>query len=398
MKKHHIILLFLFSLKVTFSQTKKIEGDTAYWFKENYKFQKTLHLKDFEKSTNEFNFRFRNHGQVIEISKDSSSFNGILTNYIFYTKNNKTSKSDTIFNKIELSSKQVEEIYNIIQKSEILNLPTDDKIKNWQHGLDGITYLIEHSDKSNYSFKNYWTPDAQDSIPEAIIVLNLIDNLIEALNFDDLYTSFKNNLRKNGCYNSGGITYYCKISNPLRIGYSGAIKLPYGFYSSYSASNIGKTKINSSASIQYNFDTNGHYHLWSQFAKWNIFIKKSNFYDYIAYNYQSRNVDINTVKNKFENHQFNYGLNLKNYFSLGVGVDYLSNLNHLIGGNFRLYKWFSKPGFSVALTTSIFENQFNYKTEIFKSFELNNKSISLSLAYEDFMNYKDLYLSLRILL
>ena len=65
-----------------FAQTKEIKGDTAYWYKRNVEFQKTLGLKNFEKSQDEFIFRFWNHGQVIEISKDSSEINGLIVNYI----------------------------------------------------------------------------------------------------------------------------------------------------------------------------------------------------------------------------------------------------------------------------------------------------------------------------
>ena len=67
-------MLFLLSFETTFSQMKEIKGDTAYWYKENFELQKTLELKDLEKSSDEFNFRFRNYGQVIEISKDQLNY------------------------------------------------------------------------------------------------------------------------------------------------------------------------------------------------------------------------------------------------------------------------------------------------------------------------------------
>ncbi|AUP80910.1 hypothetical protein C1H87_20235 [Flavivirga eckloniae] len=385
-----------------FSQTKEIKGDTTYWYKRNIEFQKTLDLKDFEKSEGEFNFRFWNHGQVIEISKDSSKINGSIVNYIYHTKKANRSQAETLTNKILLSSKQSEDIYNIVQNSKILELPSDKDIENWNQGMDGITYIIEHSDKKNYWLKNYWTPSTQDSIPEAIIVLDLVKKLSDTLKLREVYTSFKNTLPKKGCYNSGGMVNMCYVSNSLELGYSGATKLPLGFYSSYSATYIGKTKINGSTSLQYNFDNDGFHHLNLQIAKWNIFHKNSNFSDFIAYYYQNRILNINDTKNKFENHQIKYGLNLKKNLGIGIGLDYLSRNYDKFGSHFYASKWFSKTNISTTVSASIFDTRINYKAEIFKSINFNNRfpvnRISFGIAYEDFMRYKDLYFSFRVLL
>src|SRR5690606_14689709 len=138
-KLHIIIIMFLLLFQTMFSQTKEIKGDTAYWYKRNIEFKKTLNLKDFEKSEDEFNFRFWNLGQVIEISKDRSKINGSIVNYIYHTKKANRSKVETLTNKILLSSKQSKDIYNIVQNSKILELPSDKDIENWSQGFDGIT-------------------------------------------------------------------------------------------------------------------------------------------------------------------------------------------------------------------------------------------------------------------
>lgn len=401
-KLHRITVLLLLLFQTVFSQTKEIKGDTAFWYKRNIELQKTLDLKNFEQSTDEFNFRFRNHGQVIEISKDSSRYSGIITNFIYHTKKANRNEAETLTNKIALSSKQAEQVYNIIGKSKIIDLPTDEKIKNWKQGFDGITYIIEHSDKKTYWLKSYWTPTAQDSIPEAIIVLDLIKNLSDTLNLQEIYSSFKNTLPKKGCYNSGGIANMCYVSNSFELGYSGATKLPLGFYSSYSVTYLGKAKMNSSVALQYNFDDDGFHHLNFQYVKWNMFYKTRNISDFVAYNYQNRLLNFDNTKNKFENHQLKYGLNLKNHIGLGIGFDFISREDNKIGGHLYAYKWFSKLNISTTLTTSIFDNQINYKAELFKSFNFNSNfpihRISLGIAYEDYMNYKDLYFVLRMLL
>ena len=394
-------ILFLLSCQTALSQTKKIEGDTAYWFNRNKEFQRTLDLKDLQKSTNEFNFRFRNHGQVIAITKDSSSISGNITNYIYHTKKPNRVKTETLSNKISLSPEQAKNIYEIIQNSKILSFPSDNKIENWKKGMDGITYVIEHSDKKTYWLKSYWTPSAQNSIPEALIILNFTEKLSEALNLQETYKTFKNHLPKSGCYNSGGLGTVCYISNSLDLGYSGSTKLPLGFYASYSASFVGKTEVNAGIALQYNFASNGFQHLNFQTWKWNIFYKKSNFSDFIAYNYQNRKLDFHRTANEFQTHQTKYGLNLKNNFGVGIGLDYLINGYDKIGGHLYASKWFSKLNVSTVASSSIFDNQINYKTEIIKSFNLNSeltiRRISLGLAYEDFMDYKDLYFSVRLL-
>lgn len=397
-----IVTLLLLSFQTAFSQTKQIKGDTVYWYKRNIELQKILELKDFEKSSNEFNFRFRNHGQVIEISKDSSEYNGIITNYTYHFKKANRNKTEILSNKIILSSKQAEEIYNIVRTSKILKLPSDKSIENWQYGADGIKYIIEHSDKSDYWFKNYWTPTSQDSVPEAQVVQNLVNRIEGTLNLQKTYSSFESNLPKRGCYNSGGMTNMCYTSNTIQFGYSGATKIPLGFYSKYNASYIGKIKVNTGVALQYNFDSEGFYHLNFQTSKWNIFYKESKIYDYIAFNYQNRKLNIDNEINKFQNYQIMYGLKLKKNIGIGIGLDYVTGKYEKFGSHLYGYKWFSKSNISTILTSSIFNNQLNYKAEIFKSFNLKNRvainSVTLGLAYEDFMNYKDMYFNVRIFL
>lgn len=403
MKKPPIVLLlFLFSFETTFSQIKKIEGDTPIMLQRINEFQKTFGLKNFEKSTHEFNFRFWNQGQVIEISKDSSIFTGSITNYIYHTKKMNSTENETLSKKIILSTDELRNIYSLIKNSEILSLPTDNKIENWKRGFDGIMYTIEHSDKNKYWIKNYWTPTSQDSIPEALIVLNFVNELSNQLNLQESYNKFRNDLPKKGCYNSGGISIMCYLSNTLELGYIGATKLPFGFNSSYRTSYIGKKKVDFGAVLNHNFDDNGLYHLNFQFSKWNLLYKKSNLSDFLVYNFQNRKVNLNEVINVFRNHQIKYGLNFKNTYGIGIGLDYITSKYEKIGGHFYAQKWFSKPNISTVLTSSVFNNKINYKADILKSVDFKYRfpirRISFGLTYEDFMNYKDFYFSVLVLL
>lgn len=215
-----------------------------------------------------------------------------------------------------------------------------------------------------------------------------------------MYATFKNGLPRQGCYNSGGMVNTCYISNAFELGYSGATKMPFGFYTSYSASYIGKTKVNSGAALQYNFNDNKLYHFNFLISKWNILHKESQFYDFVAYNYQNRKLDIEKPNKRFQNHQIKYGLNLKNNFSVGTGLDYLINSYEKIGGHLYASKYFSKPSINVLLASSIFNDQINYKAQILKSFNLNQDlathRITLGLAYEEFMHYEDIYFNVQV--
>jgi hypothetical protein len=251
MKKHSVLLVFiLLSFQFSFTQTKVIQGDTT-WINNYFDFLKSIDLKDFQNSTDEFNFRFRNHGQVVEISKDSSNYYGCITNYIYHFKQYNNEKSEILTSKIVLTSKQSEDVYNYIQKSKIIELPSSNKIKKWKWGVDGISYTIEHSDKRNYWLKSYWSPSFQDSIPEAIIVSDLVKYLSDSLNLQDKYVTFENTLPKKGCYNSGGIYSRCYSSNSIQLGYNGATKLPLGFNLFFWNLYIGNKEINSSIKLQY---------------------------------------------------------------------------------------------------------------------------------------------------
>lgn len=394
-----IVAILQLVLQSTFCQTKEIKGDTAFYYKGNRALARTLNLTDFERSTNEFNFRFRSNGQIVEISKDSTNYSGSITNFIYHSKKANRSRTETLSNKIVLSSKQSEEVFNIIQISKVIELPTDEMIKDWQRGSDGITYIIEHSDEKIYWSKNYWTPSAQDSIPESIVILDFIKKLSDTLGLQQAYSSFRKTLPKTGCYSFGSMSTICYVANSLEFGYSGATKLPLGFYSSYSATYLGKTKINGGIAFQYNFDDHGYHHLNVQTGKWNILRRQRGSNDFIVYNYQNRILNIENTKDRIENHQIKYGLNLKNSIGVGLGLDFISRD---VGGHIYAYKQLPKLNISTTLATSIFDNQVNYKAEIFKSFRYIRKfpihRITLGLVYEDFMSYKDLYFGVRVLI
>jgi hypothetical protein len=113
-------------------------------------------------------------------------------------------KPDKVFaNKITLDKGQAREAYNLIIEYSILTIPSEEKIKGWSQGKDGVTYLIEISTTNSYEFKSYWTPTAQDSLVEAKKIQIFVDKINSKLKLEELYSKLTKTL-PNGQYTNGG--------------------------------------------------------------------------------------------------------------------------------------------------------------------------------------------------
>lgn len=397
--KYIQVILFFLIFNYGFSQNKQIVGDTVFWYKYAKELEHKIELTDFEKSKNDFSFRFRNNGQVVEIVKDSTKISGSLTNYIYYRRK-ENSERKTLFKKEFLSEAQAKNIYDIIQNAEILELPSDKDIKNWGRGRDGKTYNVEYSDTIKYSIKSYWEPSSQEDIAVAVKISDFIDIISDTLKLEKSYIKFRDSLpKRNGFYynrNGTSVTHYNNSSS--YIGYSGATKLPLGFFASHFTSYLGNKEVNLGGLVQYNFDTNGFYHFKFQVSKTELFIKEEKLRDFVSYIYQNRKINIEPINNHYKNHQFLYGLYFDN-FGIGSGIDYLKQpLFNKTGLLLYAFKYFQKLNLSATVYSSIFNNQINYNIHLVRNFNLGDRSpiknVSLSLGYEDFMNYKDVYFSI----
>lgn len=390
------ILLILTLIQNVNSQDKVIKGDTAFWYNRNQEFNKTLKLTDFNISQADFSFRFRNHGQIVEIFKTNNQIHGELTNFIFHSIKK---RSETLHQRIQLDSVKALKTYEIIQKSGILDLQSDDKIEGWSGGCDGITYIVEHSDKNEYWYKTYWTPSAQDSIPESLIVMDFVKALSDTLQLAEKYKEFIENLPHRGCYNSGGMSQSCYVSNSFGFGYYGSTKLPLGLNSSVYLTYIGKKHTDFGFGFQYKFNRNDNYDFGFNASKSDLFIKSSKSNDFLFYNYQKRKLDFVDTNTVFQNHLFNYGLNIRDKISLFTGLNYAAD-KEIIGGIFGVSKWFNKPKIYTTLTTSIFKDDIDYKIGISKSIHFNSrffiKSTAIGLSFENFKDYNDLNINLTV--
>ncbi len=381
------------------SQEKVIQGDTAFWYRWNKSLAEKLNLMNFSNTQDDFTFRFWNQGQVVEITKNNDSIAGVLTNYIYWS--HRRNQKETFSERKFLDNQKVIAAYKIIQNSGILDLQSDNQIENWSHGYDGITYTIEHSDENTYWFKNYWTPSAQDSIPEAVMVMDFVNDFSDTLDLVENYNEFKESLPHKGCYNSGGMAEACYVSNSFELGYYGSTKLLYGYSTSLQLTYIGSVRTNFGISIHHQFDQNSNYDFAFTLGKSNLFFNKTNsVHDFLVYQYRKRELEFPASGNSFDNHQFYYGLSLKNNLNLAFGIDYLLEENKTFGGILYASKWINRPKINILGKTSIFESHVDYQLGISKLFIFNSSfpigGSSIGFNFERFKAYNDLNLSLTI--
>lgn len=185
-----LLVGFLLQLQDVYPQSKKVEDNTVTIDIHQESLSKKLGLSDLKKSNHEFAFRFWGRGQAIDIIGDSTDIIGTVTNYIYHQKKSSDYKIDTLFKKASLSPDQAKAAYELFLNLKLLKIPTDEKIKGWSKGFDGITYIIEQTDKGNYNTKSYWTPTSQDGVPEAKVISDFVNSLSDTLKLEETFRSF----------------------------------------------------------------------------------------------------------------------------------------------------------------------------------------------------------------
>lgn len=393
--KHSIILMLLVLIFIqnVGAQGKVIKNDMPEWRKQ---WIEALGLTDLTKLSIEFSFRFENQGQVVEIFKDKGRLYGVLTNYTYH---NTDTLHEMLSNKVQLDSVKVLRAYELIQQSGILTLPTNDEIKNWSTGKDGITYRIEQADSSVYQYKDYWSPTTCDSIPECLLVSNFVNVFSDTLNLSEEFKIFERSLPPVGCYNSGGLTscYVTKVYEAYNLGYLGSGRLPLGFSASAYFRYIGKINVDLDLVTRCKFDLKGNYDLGFEIRKGFRLFKV---YSRILYNYRVRKLDFVDRMQVIYNHQLHYSIPIRNSWGASFGGEYMLDGKEKIGGVLGLSKRFSKPSIELSAIASIFEDDINYRVGISKRFYISRsfwlRRFSVELFFEKFKNYNDLNLSFKI--
>lgn len=254
--------------------------------------------------------------------------------------------------------------YNLIQQSDILKLASSDEIEGWLNGLDGISYIIEHAGPTEYWFKHYWTPSAQDSLPEALVVLDFVEALSDTLRLQESNISFRNSLPHKGCYNYGGPFNICYLSNPFRLGYHGSTQLPFGLSLSLFQSWIGKSAIKFGIGLQYKENKGEDYDLSLGGTKRALFINRTGIEDFLGYSYRNRKLNFLETEKVFHNHNFMYGISIGNEVDLTSGFNYMVGGTEKVGGIISASRWYRSIGFGASFTSYIFKDDIDYLVEV----------------------------------
>ena len=186
------------------------DGDTTLWYKLKSELVEQIELENLYDTNNKWHFRIWTDEQVFEIWKDSlNRYNGRITSWTKdYPPNKKRSESSVYYEYAALDSNQINSLLGLLDSMGIKEMPVQDSIIGWSTGCDGSIYTIETSNKTDYYFKTYWTPSAQDSIKEALSLIEFIDSVEIITYADSIWNSFKTRIPF-ACYNNDTILILC---------------------------------------------------------------------------------------------------------------------------------------------------------------------------------------------
>lgn len=166
-----ILFTFLFlSVNFSFAQQGQLtnDSDTTFWFNWRTELTREVGLTTIDKSTQEYEFRFWDGYKVVRLWKDADL---IQSEVIFFLREHKVNKGDyeerLYHSGLKLDQESTNAINYLISNLEILDIPSDSQINDWKRGFNGITYIIETSDQTSFSFKSYWTPTSFPNVKEA---------------------------------------------------------------------------------------------------------------------------------------------------------------------------------------------------------------------------------------
>ncbi|MGG7665317.1 hypothetical protein [Dyadobacter sp. BHUBP1] len=203
-----------------FGQSKSISvpvyksGDTTLFYKWQRERIAQMKMRDPLVSKDSLLLIFSTDTRAVEIfTNDFRTFYGFqyvcTTRYLSEEKRRRRRKGDPklLFNVTKLDTAQAHVVYSVFKNLSILSIPDSQDIPGWPTGVDGITYLVEHSTPSSYAFKTYWTPSvARDRLREAAAIDDLSKKLDHLLGLHDSFMAFIDKLPA-GTYHTGGIGF-----------------------------------------------------------------------------------------------------------------------------------------------------------------------------------------------
>jgi hypothetical protein len=421
------------------AQKKSIFGDTLYFNQQYQCFLKSLELKDFYTSQDDFNYRFHSPGQIIEITNNNDSLFGILTNFIFKYELDKNIPSDTIFNKINLSENEVSAVLNIIFNSEVLKLTSEDSINNWCSGLfirfrthllinqtdstiinfsrtSNPVYRIEYSNLNEYWIRTYCNL-LKDSIPELLSVFNLAASLSDTLNLFVRYNDLLGSIPvEEACYSQDGRVVNCYVNtfrnisvlansfisykciNYYSIGVFSSLRLPYGYHLKFNRKRLHYGKFPMTLSVSHQLDLKGQYNFETA-----ILTELRYNRGQLGYSYRIRKHMKEDLFISFSNQKVFYGYkNRKQIFVILGGVDFLNSTTNKTGALIGFNSWIPILRVRFDSSASFFHNHTDYKFGISKPFFFkynssnrfkNYRELNIGIDYVYIMGLSDLKLS-----
>lgn len=158
-------------------------GMNKYWRKYIVGMQKKIGLQDGNNVKEKDYFRIWVGGVVVEVWRGDSITIGQLTHWVEeYVPYGEEETGRYFVIKEDLDSVASVEIYSIISKCNLRQMPSSQFVANWKNGLDGIEYIVEDKLEGSYKLKNYWTPSAQKGVYEADVLENFTKELFVIIN------------------------------------------------------------------------------------------------------------------------------------------------------------------------------------------------------------------------
>ena len=132
----------------------------------------------FDSSRQSFHLRIYSAAQLIDFFETSPSvYSGVLYQWTReYVPLPEPSTGRIYCLQQPLTPYQIDRLLQLWRSSGMDTLRSQEKIKGWDTGLDGLTYVFESVDKGIYLFRSYWTPHEESNIAEERLVFRFLDS------------------------------------------------------------------------------------------------------------------------------------------------------------------------------------------------------------------------------
>jgi hypothetical protein len=201
----------LFCQNRTMTIKNNIESDSSLWYKWQTEKTETFDLIRIENSPYIYHFRLTTHQQIIEIwQNDKVEIHGQITTWTKeHSPKDEIQTNRYFFEKKEIDSLTARRVLKIKDSLNINEIPDESLISEWKQGFDGIVYVFESANKTEYNLKTYWTPNIQDSLVEACKIQEFVDLTLNTLNSQEIIKDFNARIPYE-CSTNGG-TIRCLI-------------------------------------------------------------------------------------------------------------------------------------------------------------------------------------------